>query len=184
MDWLSAFDLRLDRVFFDDQDSMAEILKNPAPIVLSPGPNHPKDIPQTISLLRSRKENVPIFGICLGLQALAYSEGFEVGPSQNSFHGTKQKINLKNESKLLKNLPSTFCAATYNSLVVKNVSKDWSVLAINEHNEIQMIENLQRKSLGIQFHPESFLSDRIFDTNSIKKFFALYRAHDSEVVIK
>ena len=94
MDWIaeSLPGYELVRVVFDDLDKMNQLLELDSPLIISPGPNHPKDVKPTLDLVSKKVGNVPILGVCLGHQILAYINGYEIVKSRNPFHGSKRKI--------------------------------------------------------------------------------------------
>lgn len=166
IDWLERDPAVVcERVSFDDEAGMARLLAAPCPLVLSPGPKRPEDAASTLALLQKLLGNVPILGVCLGHQMLAHLAGARIVPAAAPFHGSTRKILPLTSSGLLAGLPlSGFHAALYNSLVVDEGSlpAPWVVTARCEQNEVQAIARLvpgRAPAFGIQFHPESFLSE-------------------------
>ena len=159
------------RVVFDDPISMRQVLDVDAPLIISPGPNHPKDVTQTLELVGKKLGHVPIFGICLGHQILAYVNGMRIKKSSLTFHGSKRKVHFKNSSGVFSSMEGTYEFATYNSLCVDGSSSTRGVVAVNDNNEIEALEFNFGKfaAIGVQFHPESFLSRNKKDLQAIWK---------------
>ena len=148
------------------------------PIVLSPGPHDPSHYPKTIEFVKKSLGQVPILGICLGHQILGAIAGCSLKRSQLTWHGKTRIVNClhaslsaanvgdlqRTKSGFLKNCPDQLSMASYNSLYLDaaNIFNDWQVTATNEVNEVEVIEcwkNPLAPAIGLQFHPESFLSD-------------------------
>lgn len=167
VDWLrrDSSEIEIEHVQFDNPVAMRKIQENPLPIVISPGPRHPDDAPQTRNLVEALLGQVPILGICLGHQILGRIGGFQVGRAKAPFHGAAKPILPDQTAELFLGLPTSFAAATYNSLIVEpanGISPDWNVAAVDASGEIQSIR--WRKAgrypaFGMQFHPESFLTE-------------------------
>jgi anthranilate synthase component 2 len=167
--WLSAAGFDVRRIAFDDAAAMAALLAAPEPFVLSPGPRAPADAPQSLALVRNLQGTVPILGVCLGHQLLAAAAGAAIRRGRAPFHGATRQIRVGPDvgaSPLAAALPPAFAAATYNSLVIDaaTLPAPWRVLATcAEEGEVQMIAwepPGRAPAYGVQFHPESFLSER------------------------
>lgn len=139
------------------ETELAEI--NPDLIVLSPGPGRPQDFDTSRAIELALKHNLPIFGVCLGLQALVEYFGGELGVLDYPMHGKSSKINHHNGI-LFKDIPSEFTVGRYHSLyAVKNkLPKDLNVTAVSEDGIIMAIEHHVLPIAAVQFHPESILS--------------------------
>ncbi|MBF97040.1 MAG: Aminodeoxychorismate synthase component 2 [Alphaproteobacteria bacterium MarineAlpha9_Bin4] len=130
-------------------------------IIFSPGPGHPKDSHAMIEIISKLKKRLPLLGICLGHQALAFSFGAKVTKMKKIMHGKTDKISIIKRSKIFNNIPSNFLATRYHSLEVhnKNLPKDVQVLALSNNNTIMAIKIKKSNIYGIQFHPESIASE-------------------------
>lgn len=168
LDWLYRSGIDKNEVLYvrcDDQMGLAEAKKLKIPLLISPGPHQPKDVPLTVDLVRSSLGIVPILGVCLGHQILGYVGGAEIVPAKDPWHGSVQKIKIISEEAIFAGLPSAFNVACYNSLVVdgKSISQSnkWKILAENNHGEVMAMMNVgtHAPAWSVQFHPESFMSE-------------------------
>lgn len=147
------------RVLRNDALSPAELVAlRPRRVVLSPGPGHPRDA--RLSLLApALLPEVPLLGVCLGHQALALAEGARVVRAPRPVHGRALEI-LHDGAGLFAGLPAAFEAALYHSLVVQEDSLPpaLQVAARTRAGDIMALRHVARPHLGVQFHPESFLT--------------------------
>lgn len=173
MDWLSealpSYDLV--RVVFDDAESMSKLIDCNAPLIISPGPKHPKDVTQTLSVVRKKMGLVPIFGVCLGHQILAYLRGYKIVQSELTFHGSSRLVNFKSSDGVFSKLSGDYYFASYNSLCVSLPISSSEIVAVNRNNEVEALEISVGKypAIGVQFHPESFLSENKKDLQEVWK---------------
>ncbi len=128
-------------------------------IVLSPGPSLPEDHPGMLKCIKQEIGKKPILGVCLGMQALWVYEGGGLLNQRIVKHGVQEQMKLVNRGVLLKGVEDGFQVGLYHSWVVnKNDRLDFEVLARNLNEDIMAIENVSRKTFGVQFHPESIMS--------------------------
>lgn len=135
---------------------------NPEKIIISPGPATPNDAGVSLGVIEAFKGVKPIFGICLGHQSIAQAFGAEVVGAKNLMHGKTSKIDVLSDSKIFKDIPKEFIATRYHSLIVKqeNLPKIIKVTARSEDDkEIMAIEIDGYDIYGVQFHPESIMSE-------------------------
>lgn len=131
-------------------------------VVLSPGPGHPNEATGTVDYLRTRPA-LPIFGVCLGLQAMVAAAGGEVGPAPAPVHGRASYVTLA-EDPLFDGLPRPFAVARYHSLVATRMPdplRAIATLADPASSALGLVMGLRHRELpwvGVQFHPESVLS--------------------------
>jgi anthranilate synthase component 2 len=134
--------------------------KKPAGVIISPGPATPNEAGVCLDLLKRAVEKpLPIFGVCLGHQAIGQAFGGKVIRAPYVMHGKTSEI-AHNGKGVFKSLPSPFTATRYHSLIVERESLPKS-LEITAESEDGLIMGLQHVSLpihGVQFHPESIAS--------------------------
>lgn len=158
-DWLEKAGFRVEVFAYDSPVLSSLPLDRPA--VLGPGPKAPKDTLQSIDFCLRAQGKISLLGICLGHQILAHMIGLSIVKSIDPHHGSSRTIAPHRESVLLKGIEGNFKAATYNSLKAEGqLPSPWIVSAVNEFGEIEGIERHDKKGIfGLQFHPESFLSE-------------------------
>ncbi len=141
-------------------DSLTDLKKlDFAGLVVSPGPSHPSSSLLSLDAIRYYKGNLPILGICLGMQAIAYEAGNTVRKAKRIMHG-KVDILRNRGGELLKGFTETFPAVRYHSLVVENDNNGFHICAVSEMDgEIMAMENVEKKLFGLQFHPESYATE-------------------------
>ena len=144
----------------------------PSFLVIGPGPGNPKDTIISIQLVKHFYNKIPILGICLGHQVIGEVFGSKIIKSKNPMHGKTSKIIHQNRN-LFKNVKMNPKIVRYNSLTIDKqiLSKDFEIDAEDYNGEIMAISHKLYPIYGIQFHPESILTedgDEIFK-NFIKK---------------
>ncbi|WP_414752494.1 anthranilate synthase [Anabaena sp. CCY 9910] len=135
--------------------------ERPDLVVLSPGPGRPSDfrVPQTVAALVGRE--IPIFGVCLGLQGIVEAFGGELGVLDYPQHGKPARISVTApDSVLFQNLPASFIVGRYHSLFAQpqTIPSELKVIAISEDNVIMAIEHQTLPIAAVQFHPESIMT--------------------------
>ena len=135
----------------------------PDRIVLSPGPGGPEEAGVSLDILRELAGSVPILGVCLGHQCMAYVFGGKsyVGHAAQVMHGKTSKIRHTGKG-IFQRIPSPFLAARYHSLIVKKLPKNFELLAwtgSGKKADIMAMKHTTLPLFGVQFHPESFLTD-------------------------
>ena len=114
--YIGAFNVNLE-VHRNDKLTLNDIANiSPEKIVISPGPGSPEDAGISIDVIKEFGEKIPIFGICLGHQAITVAFGGEVGRANEIVHGKTSKINQFG-SRIFKDIPAVFEATRYHSLV-------------------------------------------------------------------
>lgn len=129
-------------------------------IVISPGPGRPEDCEQCIELIQYFAPKLPILGICLGHQSIAYAYGAKIISSPLLKHG-KTSFVYHNNSNLFIDVENPLTATRYHSLIVDNKNLPTS-LSVNAWSDDQIImginHSIYKNVYGIQFHPESILT--------------------------
>lgn len=130
-------------------------------ILLSPGPGVPSQAGIMPQLLQRYHANKSILGICLGMQAIGEAFGSRLKNLNRVYHGLATPITVVNEDILFKNCPATFNAGRYHSWVIDNdaLSDALIITAVDESGLIMGIRHKQFDVRGVQFHPESILSE-------------------------
>jgi len=130
-------------------------------LILSPGPGLPKDAGLMPLLLKTYANTKPIFGVCLGLQAIAQNYGAELKNLSQVYHGIATEICVNKNNFLFKNCPEKFKVGRYHSWVVDkiNLPKELKIVAEDAQGNIMALQHQNHNVCGVQFHPESILSE-------------------------
>lgn len=151
------------KVYRNDKVTVEEIKKiNPGYIVISPGPGRPEDAGISREVISFFKDKVPILGVCLGHQCIADVFGGKIIKADNLLHGKISNIYLKDENdSITKNINNQFTATRYHSLIVERESfpDQLKILAETSENEIMALKHRKYPIYGLQFHPESILTE-------------------------
>ena len=145
----------------NDQITVAEIeKKHPERIVISPGPNTPSDAGICLEVIQKFAGRTPILGVCLGHQAIGQAFGGKVVRAPEIMHGKTSKISHDGKT-IFCGLPNPFPATRYHSLVIErsSVPDCLEVTAETEEGEIMGVRHRQFPIWGVQFHPESILTE-------------------------
>lgn len=146
----------------------------PSALIFSPGPGNPSEAGNTLSIMHYFLGKVPILGVCLGHQAIGQSYGAQIIHAPQLMHGKADTIRQKGHSELLQQCPTTFTAARYHSLVIdpQTIPKQLNVTATASDGTIQAVEDPEKEVYGVQFHPESIMTDKKVGQQIIKNFLA------------
>lgn len=149
-------------VFRNDKISIKEIQRlHPECIIISPGPCTPKEAGISVEVVKSFSGKIPILGVCLGHQSIAYAFNGKIVRAKRLMHGKTSMI-YHDKKTIFKNIPNPFEATRYHSLIVDNNSlpKCFEISAWTKENEIMGIrlKNSSCSVEGVQFHPESILT--------------------------
>jgi len=149
-------------VIRNDAISVEDLMaKKPAGIVISPGPGAPKDSGITVDLIKKASGIIPIFGVCLGMQAMGEAFGGKVVRAPEPMHGKVSEI-YHEERGVFKGLPIPFHATRYHSLIVDRGSlpQVLEVTAVTADDGLIMgLSHISHNTHGVQFHPESIASE-------------------------
>ena len=138
------------KVIRNDEMTIAEIeALAPDHIIVSPGPGRPKDAGICEEVIDYFKGKIPIFGVCLGHQAICETFGGEIGYAKKLMHGKMSIVDLDTDSAIFKGMEPKLQAARYHSL---------AAIARTEDGEIMAVEHRNYPVYGVQFHPESILT--------------------------
>lgn len=144
----------------NDKISVGQVMSaRPSAIVISPGPGTPSQAGIIIDLVKEAAGKIPIFGVCLGLQAIGEAFGGHVVRAPSQMHGKTSPVEHHGTG-VFQNLPDRFKATRYHSLVVDRATLPECLEVTAETDGLIM--GLQHKSMavhGVQFHPESIASE-------------------------
>jgi len=147
-------------VYRNDAVTLEEIRAlNPTHIVISPGPGTPEDGGISLDAIRAFHATTPILGVCLGHQCIAAAFGGRVGRAERLMHGKTSPVR-HTQTDILAGIPTPFEAMRYHSLIVHDPVPDClEVLATTDRGEIMALRHRDAPTFGVQFHPESILTD-------------------------
>ncbi len=145
----------------NDEITIEEIGElNPDKILISPGPGKAEDSNVSLECVKEFGGKIPILGVCLGHQAIGIAYGGNVIKAPVLMHGKTSLINHDDKT-IFTNIPQKFCATRYHSLIIENSSlpDELEISASTDDNIIMGIRHKNYPIEGIQFHPESILTD-------------------------
>jgi anthranilate synthase component 2 len=147
-------------VIRNDKISLTEINQYQK-ILLSPGPGLPKEAGIMPELLKTYTTQKSILGVCLGMQAIGEHFGGKLENLQEVCHGQSKPIFIKDNDSLFKHCPESFKVGRYHSWVLSNHSfpSELRVTSVDENGNIMSIAHRTLNIKGVQFHPESILSE-------------------------
>lgn len=145
----------------NDALTVADVLKKkPKAVILSPGPCTPKEAGICLELLAKAPDDLPMFGVCLGHQAIGHAFGGDVVGAQEIMHGKVSDVTHRGGG-LFRGLPSPFRATRYHSLAVKRATfpTELNIDAETGDGEVMGLSHKTRPVFGVQFHPELIASE-------------------------
>ena len=157
-------------VLRNDNISIAKVKQlSPDGIILSPGPGKPEDAGLCVEIIQHYSGEIPILGVCLGHQAVAFAFGGSVIRAHEIIHG-KAALVFHSRNNLYQGIPLPFQAGRYHSLIVdrKSLPAQLKVEAETSNEIIMGIKHYEHPTYGVQFHPESILSE--YGKNIIQNF--------------
>jgi anthranilate synthase/aminodeoxychorismate synthase-like glutamine amidotransferase len=157
----------------NDKISVDEIIRRkPERIVISPGPCTPQEAGISVELVERLAGKFPILGVCLGHQAIGAAFGGKIVRAPKLFHGKTSQIHHDRKN-IFRQLPDPFTATRYHSLIVekKSLPRELTITAETDDGIIMGLRHRRHKIEGVQFHPESVLTD--FGKQLLKNFLAL-----------
>jgi anthranilate synthase component 2 len=162
---------RNDDITVDDVESLS-----PQAIVISPGPGKPADAGISVPLVQRWSSSIPTLGVCLGHQAIAEAFGGKVVAAPKLMHGKTSSIVHRGES-LFRGIPSPLQVMRYHSLIVERESLPDTLQVIawseDDNSEIHAVRHREHPVWGVQFHPESIMTDHGKDM--LRNFLSLAR---------
>ena len=154
--YLSSLKVKVD-VIRNDQITSNQILKRKYnKIVISPGPGNPNQSGNCLKIVKTLYKKIPILGVCLGHQIIGQVFGSKIVQAKKLMHGKTSEI-ISKKVGILKNLPKSFKATRYHSLIIdkKSLSKHLEITAESKDGLIMGVQHKEYDVHGVQFHPES-----------------------------
>lgn len=144
----------------NDKITLAEI-ESFNKIVLSPGPGLPKNAGIMPELLKKYSSSKSIFGVCLGLQAIGECFGAKLKNLSTVYHGVTTPVNVNTGSNLFNACPKRFLVGRYHSWAINEITlpEDLEIISTDDDGNIMALKHKRYKVSGVQFHPESILSE-------------------------
>jgi anthranilate synthase component 2 len=171
------------KVVRNDQITTEEIAAlNPSHIVISPGPCTPTEAGVSVAVVQTFQGKIPILGVCLGHQSIGQANGATIVRAKRLMHGKVDRIHHDGKG-LFAGLPNPFIATRYHSLVIQpsTLPDDFEIGAWTfddeGEKEIMGVRHKTNRVEGLQFHPESFLTE--CGTELLRRFLDLPEASDS-----
>ncbi|MCA2982786.1 anthranilate synthase component II [Gemmatimonas sp.] len=169
---------RNDALTVDDVGAMA-----PDAIVVSPGPCAPRDAGISVEVIRRYGARTPLLGVCLGHQAIGEAYGGDVVRASRVMHGKMSRL-VHDGTGLFADIPSPFGVMRYHSLVVSRETLPSclavTAVATDDATEIHAVQHREHPVWGVQFHPESILTEH--GRTLLGNFLRMARAHRSAAV--
>jgi len=157
-------ELGADPIVLRNDEATVETVESlkPGKIVISPGPKTPKEAGETCSVVTRFMEHTPILGVCLGHQCIGAATGGEISLAPQLMHGKTSEIS-HDGSELYAGLPSPFTATRYHSLIISedSLNEKLTVTCRSDDGLIMGIRHRDYPLHGLQFHPESILTNHI-----------------------
>jgi len=148
--------MRNDKLSLDDVEIMA-----PDKIIISPGPGRPDDAGISKELIEYFKDKIDILGVCLGHQCIGEVFGSRVVEADRIVHGKVAAVRKVRDDSLFAGIDDGFAATRYHSLIVdrESLGSELEVLAESDQGEIMALKHKNYSVYGVQFHPESILTE-------------------------
>ena len=147
--------IRNDRITVEELEAM-----KPEAIILSPGPGRPENAGICIDVVKKLGKKIPVFGVCLGHQAICKAYGAEVSYAKQLMQGKVSQAACSKDSVLFAGLPEQIPVGRYHSLaaVRETMPEELKVTAVTDDGEIMAVEHVTDPVMAVQFHPESILT--------------------------
>jgi len=146
------------KTFRNDALTVEEVIQlKPDLIVISPGPGRPEDAGICMDLIKAAPPELPVFGVCLGFQAMVAAYGGSVVHAPYLMHGKTSQIHHDGKG-VFHELPTPLTATRYHSLIAGDLPEEFVVSAKTEDGLAMGIRHRQKALQAVQFHPESYLT--------------------------
>jgi len=149
------------KVFRNDALGIGDVREmHPDHIVVSPGPCTPNEAGISVELIRELGSSYPILGVCLGHQSIGQAYGGDIVRADRIMHGKTCEIHHHGDE-LFRDIPSPFIATRYHSLIIKRATcpESLEIIAETDQQEIMAVKHREHPVWGVQFHPESILTE-------------------------
>ena len=145
----------------------------PAKIIISPGPGRPEDAGVIIDVIKELGQSIPILGVCLGHQAICMAFGATVTYAKELMHGKDSLTYFDTSCTIFLNLPQKSKVARYHSLAASEdtIPNDLKVVAKTDDGEVMAVEHSSYPIYGVQFHPESIMTE--YGKEMLRNFISL-----------
>jgi len=151
------------KIIRNDEMSIEEIKAlNPSKIIISPGPATPNEAVICLEAIKVFGETIPVLGICLGHQAIAQVYGGEVIKAPKMMHGKTSRIQVLTDDLMFNGLPRELTETRYHSLTVNQKNLPDNIIVTSkslDDDEIMSLRIKDKNVYGVQFHPESIMSE-------------------------
>src|SRR3989338_4274551 len=127
-------------------------------IVISPGPKRPEDAGVSMDVIKYFYKTIPILGVCLGHQCIGQLFGVKIIHAKEVLHGKTSEVSHDGRG-MFEGIKNPFSVARYHSLAIEKVPEEFDLRAWTEDKEIMAIQHKTYPLYGIQFHPESFMTE-------------------------
>ncbi|MCC7666300.1 anthranilate synthase component II [Liquorilactobacillus satsumensis] len=167
------------KVIKNDELTVAQLKeRKPQSLIFSPGPGRPQDAGQMENYLRAFIGHIPILGICLGHQAIGEVYGTKVVHAKQLMHGKSSSIHLTHPDNLFAGCPESFTGARYHSLVLErnSLASALKITAESQDGSIMAIADDVKQVYGLQFHPESIMTEHAVGQQIMRNFLQLAEA--------
>ena len=140
-------------------EKISEVIKEfrPSLIVISPGPSTPKKAGNSMKIIEEYAGKIPVFGVCLGMQAIVEVFGGKIGRCRETIHGKSSRLMHDNKT-IFRNINQEFHAGRYHSLAALEVPDCLEVSAKTKDGIVMGVRHKEKFVEGVQFHPESILT--------------------------
>jgi len=149
-------------VFRNDKINVEQVeALKPTHIVISPGPCTPKEGGVSNDIIRHFGPKLPVLGVCLGHQCIGFVSGADVVRAERLMHGKTDQIHHDGKT-IYQGMPNPFTATRYHSLIIRKgtLPPEYEITAWTDHDEIMGVRHKTWPLEGVQYHPESFLTEQ------------------------
>lgn len=149
------------KVIRNDEMTIDEIKAlRPKRIILSPGPGRPENAGIIVEAAKTLGKSIPVFGVCLGHQAICAAFGADVTYAKKLMHGKQSEVKFDKTCPLFKDVPERAKVARYHSLAVsgETIPEVLKITAVTADGEVMAVQHKEYPIYGVQFHPESIMT--------------------------